>query len=392
MEEDDSLSNKENNNNNNNASSAPPPRANNPAPPPLPPRPAAADRRRRQRGEPHQHIHLIPRIPGEDQTCPYCSSDSNSKPVLSSSSSPSSSLPTAQQQPQPQQQQPQPQQQQPQPQQQQPQVVRRGGSSGVVFASAAAAATQGRCYHLLAVDTSRGGSSDVASSSRDPATQDPPPRVVRTIRYPGDFEATFRVVLVGSSGVGKSALLRRYCDHEFDSDRRKATVGIDFKTKDLLIGDKAYRLNIFDTAGQERFRAVTKSYYRGVHCVILVYDISNRNSFLELEDWCEDALENMPKGALISLVGTKRDKEDQEGGRQVTYDEGMAEAERFGASVFCEASSKSGKNVRELFTGIVGKIVQTPGLLEAIKLRPYAGTVELGLSYQAWVRSMLCYC
>ncbi|KAK4042911.1 ribosomal S3Ae family-domain-containing protein [Parachaetomium inaequale] len=199
-------------------------------------------------------------------------------------------------------------------------------------------------------------------------------QVLENFVYPGDFGGTFRVVMVGPSGVGKSALLFRYCDHAF-SDTKTATIGLDYK------------------AGQERFGAVSKSYYRGAHGVILVYDISNRDSFLRLGKWFEEALERAPLGTVLCVVGTKLDKAEEEGGRQVTTAEGRTLAEGYGAAVFCEVSSKSGKNARTPFLALVSEMMQTPGLLGPANTRPYPKTtVVLDTRDPAWMKYMMCVC
>lgn len=132
------------------------------------------------------------------------------------------------------------------------------------------------------------------------------------------------------------------------------------KLKRLSVHGKGYRLNLLDTAGQERFRTLSNSYYRGAHGVILVYDISNRDSFLAMERWFEEAESNAIPGAVLYLVGSKLDKASTH--RTVKFEEGEALAERHGAG-FCEVSSKTRENVRKPFVEVVEGIVSNPGLL-----------------------------
>ncbi|KAA8572895.1 hypothetical protein EYC84_003455 [Monilinia fructicola] len=119
---------------------------------------------------------------------------------------------------------------------------------------------------------------------------------------------TLKILLIGPSGAGKSALLIRYCDDQFDSESSTATIGVDFKLKTLSIHGKPYRLNLLDTAGQERFRTLSNSYYRGAHAVILVYDVTNRESFNSMGRWVEEAEGNAvdggSRGALRLAVET----------------------------------------------------------------------------------------
>ena len=145
---------------------------------------------------------------------------------------------------------------------------------------------------------------------------------------------------------------------------------------------KTYRINIHDTAGQERFRALSTSYYRGAHGIILVYDSSSRESFAKIERCYDEALanENLAPGAATYLVGSQLDKRpaSKTGGR-VTAAEGEALAARHG-SQFCEVSSKTGQNVRKPFTEIVDKIVSTPGLIGRISQRGRGVDLDGGAS------------
>ncbi|KAI1827556.1 ras family-domain-containing protein [Xylaria intraflava] len=176
-----------------------------------------------------------------------------------------------------------------------------------------------------------------------------------------DALPVLKILLIGPSGAGKSALLLRYCEDLFDPESSTATIGIDFKTKKLAVRGKSYKLNIFDTAGQERFRTLSTSYYRGAHGVILVYDISNKKSFASMEKWFDEARSNANPEAALYLVGSKLDKASA-GGRAVSLDQGKAFAKAQGAG-FCEISSKARDNVNRPFVEIVDQIVQKPQLI-----------------------------
>ncbi|KAI0472043.1 ras-domain-containing protein [Xylariaceae sp. FL0804] len=171
-----------------------------------------------------------------------------------------------------------------------------------------------------------------------------------------------KVLIIGPSGAGKSALLVRYCDDQFDPESSTATIGIDFKMKRLIVRGQPYRLNIFDTAGQERFRTLSTSYYRGAHAVILVYDITSRKSFAGMDRWFEEARSNASPDAVLYLAGSKSDKAAA-GARAVTVEEGRAYAEAQGATGFCEVSAKTRDNVKRPFVEVVDQIVQRPQLL-----------------------------
>ncbi len=101
-----------------------------------------------------------------------------------------------------------------------------------------------------------------------------------------DIAATFKLLLIGDSGTGKSSLLLRFTDDTWlHPDEVSATIGVDFKVKVIDLDGKRYKLTIWDTAGQERFRTLTSSYYRGAQGVILVYDVANKSSFEHLQLW-----------------------------------------------------------------------------------------------------------
>ncbi|RYO93844.1 hypothetical protein DL766_008883 [Monosporascus sp. MC13-8B] len=192
-----------------------------------------------------------------------------------------------------------------------------------------------------------------------------------------------------------------YCEDQFDPESSTATIGIDFKMKKLAIRGKAYRLNIFDTAGQERFRTLSTSYYRGAHGVMIVYDISSRKSFLGLEKWVDEARSNVSPGAVLYLVrkfaespsaahrnvsadkttkvGSKLDKAAS-GGRAVSFEEGKAFAEAQGIG-FCEVSSKTRENVRTPFLEVVDQIVRKPELISTTTRRGNTLDLSGGTSY-----------
>ncbi|KAI1468501.1 ras-domain-containing protein [Daldinia caldariorum] len=186
-----------------------------------------------------------------------------------------------------------------------------------------------------------------------------------------DSLPVLKILIIGPSGAGKSA----HCDDQFDPESTTATIGIDFKMKKLAVRGKGYRLNIFDTAGQERFRTLSTSYYRGAHAVILVYDITSRKSFLSMEKWIDEARSSASPDAVLYLVGSKLDKVAT-GGRAVSFEEGKAFAESQGAG-FCEVSSKTRENVRQPFVEVVDRIVQRPELL-ASTAPASSNTLNLG--------------
>jgi len=172
-------------------------------------------------------------------------------------------------------------------------------------------------------------------------------------------EPTIKLLLIGPSNSGKTALLLRYVDDLFDTDSATATIGVDFRVKKLSVKGKPYRLLLFDTAGQERFRTLTSSYYRNAQGCILVYDVSNRESFLSMEHWFGECKTYAEENVVKVLVGSKIDKT---GARAVKFEEGKALADRHGAG-FIEVSSKTRENVKVPFVQVVDKIVEDPELM-----------------------------
>ncbi|NXD85161.1 RB18B protein, partial [Halcyon senegalensis] len=193
---------------------------------------------------------------------------------------------------------------------------------------------------------------------------------------------TLKLLLVGDSAVGKSrcgprgtarggrspappavlgffprSLLLRFTDGVFEPCP-KPTVGVDFKTKRMVVEGRAVQLAIWDTAGQERFRTLTPSYYRGAQGIVLVYDVTRKDTFTGLESWLNELEMYTSKGnAVKMLVGNKTDQP----GREVERREGLQFA-RKRSLLFIETSAKTRDGVQHAFEELVIKILQTPGL------------------------------
>lgn len=178
-----------------------------------------------------------------------------------------------------------------------------------------------------------------------------------------DILTTLKILIIGESGVGKSSLLLRFTDDTFDPEQA-STIGVDFKVKTITVeGNNKAKLAIWDTAGQERFRTLTPSYYRGAQGVILVYDVSSKQSFNKLDAWLNELETFATKHDLVKmLVGNKIDKER----REVSKEEGLKFARKH-RMLFIEASAKTKEGVQYAFEELVEKIIQTPGLWETDK-------------------------
>ena len=169
----------------------------------------------------------------------------------------------------------------------------------------------------------------------------------------GNYNYLLKFIIIGDAAVGKSNLLVRYTSGQF-KEEYQLTIGVEFGSNNVIIGDNTYRIQIWDTAGQENFRSITRSYYKNTACAIIVYEISNKKSFENISSWIEECKNTAPKSILMVLVGNKCDLEDN---REVTEEEGREFAEKNGM-LFFETSAKTGKNVEELFKQSVKVIDQ----------------------------------
>ncbi|NXM60240.1 RB18B protein, partial [Illadopsis cleaveri] len=182
---------------------------------------------------------------------------------------------------------------------------------------------------------------------------------------------TLKLLMVGDSGVGKSSLLRRFTDGAFEPSL-KPTVGIDFKVKKMVLGARAVQLAIWDTAGQERFRTLTPSYYRGAQGVVLVYDVTGKDTFTGLGKWLNELdMHTTNSSSVKMLVGNKTDKPDCE----VERKEGLQLARKH-SLLFIETSAKTEDGVQQAFEELVIKILQTPCLWEMSTFRKGINLVD----------------
>ena len=168
-----------------------------------------------------------------------------------------------------------------------------------------------------------------------------------------NFDYLLKYIIIGDAAVGKSNLLLRYAHGQFKPEYQ-LTIGVEFGAKNVNIRNKIYRIQIWDTAGQENFRSITRAYYKNSVCALVVYDISNRDSFNNVSTWIEDCKNQSPKTIFMVLVGNKSDLEDR---RQVSTEEGQELADKFGI-LFYETSAKEGTNVEEIFNDSADKIAK----------------------------------
>ena len=159
-------------------------------------------------------------------------------------------------------------------------------------------------------------------------------------------DVLFKLIIIGNSGVGKSCLMNRITTNEFSEDH-EVTVGVDFGSLVLQLDTFLFKLQIWDTAGQEAFQAITKIFYRGAHAVLLTYSITSNASFLGLKDWLNEVRNEGEQDVLIVLVGNQSDRDCD---REVSRERAEKFKNEHNLDFFIETSAKSGDNIEKLFT------------------------------------------
>ncbi|XP_039948443.1 ras-related protein Rab-8A [Bactrocera neohumeralis] len=167
-----------------------------------------------------------------------------------------------------------------------------------------------------------------------------------------DFVATYKVLVLGDSNVGKTCIVHRYCDEKY-YDTYISTIGIDFKQKLINLDGVPIKLQIWDTAGQERFRTLTTAYYRGAMGILLMYDVTNLESYNNLSYWLRNIQENASPDVVKVLVGNKCESSATQ--RAVDKERGEKIAENFDMPFF-EVSCKCNINIEEAFLALARKI------------------------------------
>ena len=168
-----------------------------------------------------------------------------------------------------------------------------------------------------------------------------------------DYDEKIKLMVLGDSSVGKSSILTKYCKNQFLS-KYITTIGIDFQIKYLNINNKRIKVQIWDTAGQERYRVVTKNYFNSSNGFVIIYDITNRVSFNNINNWMEQIESLVGKDVKCILFGNKNDLDNK---RDVQIEEGEELAKKYNCPFF-ETSAKEGNNIEEGFKEIVMEIIK----------------------------------
>lgn len=168
--------------------------------------------------------------------------------------------------------------------------------------------------------------------------------------------AKYKLVFLGDQSVGKTSIITRFMYDNFDR-HYQATIGIDFLSKTMYLEDRTVRLQLWDTAGQERFRSLIPSYIRDSSVAVVVYDVTNRASFLNTSKWVEDVRAERGNDVVICLVGNKTDLGNDK--RQVSTEEGEEKAGKDDL-LFMECSAKAGYNVKSLFRKLATSLPGSP--------------------------------
>ena len=179
------------------------------------------------------------------------------------------------------------------------------------------------------------------------------------------FDEKIKIMIIGETKVGKTSLISRYCKGEFSDDSYLSTIGIDFQIKNLKLNSKKIRVQIWDTAGQERFRNIAKNFFQSSDGFVIVYDISDSESFNKLDYWIEEIRANSQEISKMIIVGNKCDLNQE---RQVKKEEGK-EYSKKNQIKFFEVSAKEGTNINESFEFLIKDILKSYSPTENFKKR-----------------------
>lgn len=186
-------------------------------------------------------------------------------------------------------------------------------------------------------------------------------------------EILFRILIVGDSGVGKSCILVRFTQGIF-STSTDCTIGVDFATKTIQLNNKQIKLQVWDTAGQEGFRSITRSFYRNADGIFLVFNVNNRKSFENCESWISEIRNNSPPEVLIYLLGNQCDIPSS---KEVSIDDAKNFVKTKGLNGYIETSAKEGLGINDAFTDFCGQIYKKIGPKSSTAEKPQVMKLQL---------------
>ena len=167
------------------------------------------------------------------------------------------------------------------------------------------------------------------------------------------FSVFFKILLIGDLGVGKSCVILRYVEGDFPGNIM-SSIGVDFKTKQIDLDDRLIKLQIWDTAGHEKFRTITTSYYKSAHAIIILYDITQKASFDHIRNWITEIDKFGKQGVLKVIVGNKLDMENN---RKITKEAAKNLALKYGIKLW-EVSAKDNTNIEEMFLDTIKTLLE----------------------------------
>ena len=176
---------------------------------------------------------------------------------------------------------------------------------------------------------------------------------------------SYKVLLLGNSSVGKTCILIRFSEDTFN-DNYEVTIGLNYRIKTITLDNTPIKMQIWDTSGEEKFKAIAKNFYRGAHGVLLIYDICQKSSFLDVKGWIEQIIENTDNDEIVMILcGNKSDMEKE---RVISKEEGENLAKNYGIPFF-ECSAKNNINIDEIFNTMANNIHSKVGNRYSIAMK-----------------------
>ncbi|CAD8105575.1 unnamed protein product [Paramecium sonneborni] len=191
-------------------------------------------------------------------------------------------------------------------------------------------------------------------------------------------QEVYKIILVGDQGVGKSSILLRYTKDLFYREYN-VTIGLEFASKKVTIQDNSLTLQIWDTAGQEAFRSIARSFYRNSAAIIIVFKLTSHDTFQSISGWAKDIHDNSDQGVVISLVGNMSDLESE---RTVSKEEAQQKAQELNALYF-ETSAATGSNIDDIFINTLEKVAKQLNPIRTNSEQNVRDSIQLSQKYSS---------